>query len=182
MELDIEVEDEPADHLEVLEGSRTVDKPDAEVVGHTFNKKSHVVKNLYFKMTYNFECDQEYVAAFRVYKNAQPWLQKQMLKYVELLEKTEKGIKAEFIKAKSGGARVDWTSGRQWMINQKRIVGFYNYPGEDTNLRFEPEKVDINRIWHPGRQDQTTWDCVPHAMNMLLGCAYVKERDQHLCL
>ena len=47
---------------------------------------------------------------------------------------------------------------------------------------FEPERVDVTRIWHTGFQDQTTWDCVPHAVNMLLGCPYLKERDQHLTL
>ena len=105
-----------------------------------------------------------------------------MLKYIELLEKTEKGIKAEFLKVKSGGSRNDWGRERQLIINQERIVGFYDYVGEQTKLTFEPDQVDVNRIWHPGRQDQTTWDCVPHAMNMLLGCAYIKERSQHLCL
>ena len=50
------------------------------------------------------------------------------------------------------------------------------------SLKFEPEKVDIKRVWHPGYQDQGTNDCVPHSINLLLGCAYLKDRDQHLSL
>lgn len=54
----------------MLEGIKTVEKPDAEVLGHTFNQKIHVIKNLFFKMKFNFECDQEYIGALRMYRNA----------------------------------------------------------------------------------------------------------------
>lgn len=70
IELDVEVEDNLDDYLDVLEGIKTVEKPDAEVLGHTFNQKIHVIKNLFFKMKFNFECDQEYIGALRMYRNA----------------------------------------------------------------------------------------------------------------
>lgn len=38
--------------------------------------------------------------------------------------------------------------------------------------------MDLFSTWHPGKQDQTTWDCVIHALNFLLGFPYFQERDQ----
>ena len=68
------------------------------------------------------------------------------------------------------------------MSSFSKIEGFFDYKGLEQSLKFEPEKIDIKKVWHPGYQDQGHNDCVPHSINMLLGCDYLKERDQHLSL
>ena len=54
----------------------------AEVIGHSFNKKPHILKNLHFKMKYNFECERVFVDAVRMYNSAKPSLKEEIYHYV----------------------------------------------------------------------------------------------------
>ena len=71
---DVSLEEDLEDIEDVIEGCQKVDNPVAEVIGHSFNKRSHTLKNLHFKMKYNFKCDREFVNAVRMYNDAKPAL------------------------------------------------------------------------------------------------------------
>ena len=71
-EFNIAFEEELDDIYDVIEGCRTVEEPVAEVIGHSFNKKPHILNNLYLKMSYNFECERQFINAIRMYNNAKP--------------------------------------------------------------------------------------------------------------
>ena len=126
-EIDVDIEEDPVDILDVIEGCRTVDQPVAEVIGHSFNKKSHILKNLFIKMQYNFNCDREFVNAMRMYNNAKPSLKEEIYHYIFLLNKKEKGIIDELLKVKSAGSRSSESQPYDPVLNAAKVQGFFNY-------------------------------------------------------
>ena len=124
----------------------------AEVIGHTFNKKRSILKNLFLKMAFNFEYEYEYVNAMEMYNIAIPSLKDEIYHYIKMLDKSVEGIAEEFVKVKSAGARSDHNSESSSFGIDSKLSGFFNYKNEEQALTFEPERVDVNRIWHTGFQ------------------------------
>ena len=56
-DFDVAFEESNDDILGIVKGSIIVDDRLAEVIGHSFNKEPHVLKNLYLTKKYNFECE-----------------------------------------------------------------------------------------------------------------------------
>ena len=135
-EINIAIEEDLDDILDVIEGCRTVDHPVAEVIGHSFNKKSHILKNLFIKMQYNFNCDREFVNAVRMYNNAKPSLKEEIYHYIFLLDKKEKGILDELLKVKSAGSRSSESQPYDPVLNAAKVQGFFNYEFEEQILDF----------------------------------------------
>ena len=86
-ETNVEVKEDVNDIMDVIDGSKTVPDPVAEVIGHSFNKKTRIIKNLYLRMNYNFDCEREFVNALRMYSNAKPALKEEIYHYIYLLDK-----------------------------------------------------------------------------------------------
>jgi hypothetical protein len=62
-------------------------------------------------------------------------------------------------------------------MREQIVKGFLGYKGMPHKLAFEPERVNLESVWHPGRQEQRTNDCVIHSFNQLFGFPFYKERE-----
>ena len=55
-------------------------------------------------MSYNFECERQFINAIRMYNNAKPSLKEEIYHYISMLDKKEKGLLEELIKVRSAGS------------------------------------------------------------------------------
>jgi hypothetical protein len=52
-------------------------------------------------------------------------------------------------------------------------TGFFKYKGIEKQEQFLPKSVNLESMWFTGRQSQKYVDCVIHAINNAVGCAYI---------